>query len=551
MLHTHARYSLLCWGVAIGLGLFLWLCMTPVAFAADITVNTTADNTIPGDGFCTLREAVNNANANADTTSGDCPAGDYLPTDRIYLPAGRYRLHTGFDDTNQHGDLDVLSAGGSLRLIGADAGTTTIQGPGYVVGTDRLLHLGVDGPAAVEVDIVNLTLRDGHAPQGGGAIYANGVSVLVDHSLIAENEAIFAGGMTNNGNGGGIYMNGGSLTILNSELFSNTARTGVVHDVQGGAIHATNGATVLIEDSVLRENRTRVTDTGSGRTSAGAIFFDGTELTIRASKLVSNSVAAIFSTGKGFGGAIYFNGARLVIEESTLAGNTAGEAAGALYHSGGQCEIVRSTFSGNQVSEGYGGAIINTSLMTITNSTLSGNVALMTAGGLSNGFSGQLMLRHTTIADNTCATAGGFMGGGCGVHHWGMAVLVQNSILAGNRDLGSGRPLSPDAAGTFTSLGHNLVGDGSSAGGFVDGVNGDQVGSSAVPLNARLLPLGRYGGFTLTHLQVWGSPTIGAIPAALCLPIDQRGVNRLLDADCDIGAVEYDGAPCFLPVVVK
>ncbi|MBN8628220.1 MAG: hypothetical protein J0M17_22300, partial [Planctomycetes bacterium] len=38
---------------------------------------------------------------------------------------------------------------------------------------------------------------------------ANGVSVLVDHSLIAENEAIFAGGMTNNGNGGGC-QNGGN-----------------------------------------------------------------------------------------------------------------------------------------------------------------------------------------------------------------------------------------------------------------------------------------------------------------------------------------------------
>ena len=258
MSHRCARFLLSRWIVASGLGLFLWLCLTPVAFAADITVNSTADNTIAGDGFCTLREAVNNANANADTTAGDCPAGVYLPTDRIFLPAGLYRLQPGFDNTNQLGDLDVLSAGGDLRLIGAGAATTTLSGPGYVVGTDRILHLGPDGPAAIMVEISGLTWRDGHAPQGGGAIYANGVHVLIEDSVIAENEAVFGGGMSNNGNGGGIYMKGGSLTILNSELFSNTARSGVVHDVQGGAIHATDSASVLIEDSVLRENRTRV-----------------------------------------------------------------------------------------------------------------------------------------------------------------------------------------------------------------------------------------------------------------------------------------------------
>ena len=45
------------------------------ASAATLTVNTTVDNTTPGDGRCTLREAIANVNAAADTTSGDCAAG--------------------------------------------------------------------------------------------------------------------------------------------------------------------------------------------------------------------------------------------------------------------------------------------------------------------------------------------------------------------------------------------------------------------------------------------------------------------------------------------
>ena len=56
--------------------LLLTLAAHPAA-AQQITVNVSADNTISGDGACTLREAINNANAGQqdETTGGDCQAG--------------------------------------------------------------------------------------------------------------------------------------------------------------------------------------------------------------------------------------------------------------------------------------------------------------------------------------------------------------------------------------------------------------------------------------------------------------------------------------------
>src|SRR5689334_21200434 len=57
--------------VLIGLGL---LNVAP-AYAATITVNSTADDATAGNGQCTLREAINNANAASDTSGGDCTAG--------------------------------------------------------------------------------------------------------------------------------------------------------------------------------------------------------------------------------------------------------------------------------------------------------------------------------------------------------------------------------------------------------------------------------------------------------------------------------------------
>lgn len=48
-----------------------------------ILVTTTADNATAGDGACTLREAITNANSNTDTTGGDCTAGAAASTDLI------------------------------------------------------------------------------------------------------------------------------------------------------------------------------------------------------------------------------------------------------------------------------------------------------------------------------------------------------------------------------------------------------------------------------------------------------------------------------------
>jgi CSLREA domain-containing protein len=58
---------------------------SPVA-AAVIEVDTEADNATAGDGDCTLREAINNANSDSDTTGDDCEAGTGV--DSIVFAAG-------------------------------------------------------------------------------------------------------------------------------------------------------------------------------------------------------------------------------------------------------------------------------------------------------------------------------------------------------------------------------------------------------------------------------------------------------------------------------
>ncbi len=71
---------------------------TPTATATPtpnvITVNNTTDpSSTSGNGFCTLREAINNANAKSDTSGGDCAAG--TGNDRIvFSVSGTITLST-------------------------------------------------------------------------------------------------------------------------------------------------------------------------------------------------------------------------------------------------------------------------------------------------------------------------------------------------------------------------------------------------------------------------------------------------------------------------
>jgi CSLREA domain-containing protein len=74
--------------IALLTGIALILTPASAAPEATITVNSTADNDTSGDGACTLREAIDNANDDADTTGGDCIAGS--GADTIIVPAGTY-----------------------------------------------------------------------------------------------------------------------------------------------------------------------------------------------------------------------------------------------------------------------------------------------------------------------------------------------------------------------------------------------------------------------------------------------------------------------------
>jgi hypothetical protein len=408
------------------------------------------------------------------------------------------------------------STGGALTISGATiASNQAIGGRGGDLGT---FGAGAGGSAA------------------GAGLYAIGGSLDISNSMIASNRATGGRGgdgthytgslstLTGNGGhggagqGGGLYVNGGSLTIATSTIASNqgtggspgaygfNAGTGL-----GGGLF--NGGTLTVSNSTLSGNSAPLYGGGGG------IYNSGT-LTVSNSTLSGNSASY-------FGGGI-LNSGTLTVSNSTLSGNTA---SGGYYGGGGgianefgTLTVSNSTLSGNRAYDG--GGIYNTSgTLTVSNSTLSGNSASYFGGGIDTYGTFPVTLTNVTLTANRANTAGGsFHGGGLWVAS-GSAVL-HNTLIAGNFNGATGTTRD-DVYGALNSGGdYNLIGDGTGMRGLSNGVNGNLVGSAGAPIDPLLGPLQDNGGPTKTHALLAGSPALNAGNSAQLGVADQRGVVR-------------------------
>lgn len=503
----------------------------PAIDPLELVVDTAIDavDVAPGDGVCatvggvcTLRAAIDESNASTTTEVVIRVEAGIHPTLSI-AGAG--------ENGNATGDLDVWDS-------------TTIEGGGAVVSgndLDRVLHVRNGG-----LTLVDLTLADGTAPNGGG-LRVDGGAVTLTNSTISGNVATTSGG--------GVHLAGGALTVASSAVSGNTAPgtadaggidqaggilkitdsviAGNVAGRQGGGLRS--AGTLTLTDSVVEDNTSgdggggllllaEATITGSTITGnvagpgayGGGILHTQGDLTVRASTIADNTAG---------GGAGFFNDATATVVDSTISGNTAVAADGAhsgggIHHSRGNLTVTGSTVVGNTTAVDGGGVFADAGTLTVLSSTIHGNSAADLGGGLWFG-GNDADLRGVTVTDNTAPT-------GAAIFRDAGTITVSGSVIAGE---------ATDCSGTVVSGGYNIGSDGSC--GLMQST--DQVG-----VDPRLATLADNGGPTLTRIPFADSPLVDVIPAGtvgLCdgtLATDQRGLARPAGPACDVGAVEGD-----------
>jgi hypothetical protein len=334
--------------------------------------------------------ALSSAGGAASATLTVCPSGCAYTT----IPAALTAAHSG--DTVAVGPGTY--AGGftihaSINLVGAGRRFTTISGGGSVVTIAR----------GAKVAISRVMITGGRALLHGGGIDNDGTLTL-SKSLIHNNQA---GVGPFDGEGGGIFNDGGRLTLVNSTVDGNAA-------TNGGGIRNVGG-TVVVEDARITNNLGVPVGGGPPAGNGGGISNDGG----------ASSVGT------------------LILVQTVVAGNEAGfdasRGGGILNGPEGVASLDHSLIHGNTVETpvivAIGGGIENEGTMTLRKTPVSLNRAIAggsfsSGGGISN--SGVLRLHESPLTRNT--SEGQTAHGGGLANSGGTAFLSKSPVWRNTAD---------------------------------------------------------------------------------------------------------------------
>jgi predicted outer membrane repeat protein len=231
----------------------------------------------------------------------------------LILPAAPARAGGVVSTCDEAHLLAALTGGGAVTFSCSDyialtstisiSLDTTIDGSGQTVSINgssgrRVFNVS----SGVSLTLNSLTIGYGRdtSPDGGGGVYSNGGSVTIINTLFHDNSAYY---------GGGVLIRNGTLTVINSTFSGNSASAG------------------------------------------GAILSASSTATVKGSTFSVNSAASSV-VNPGEGAAIYSQGGPLTVSNSTFNRNSADSQGGAIAGAYGTDTVTNCTFSRNSADVG-------------------------------------------------------------------------------------------------------------------------------------------------------------------------------------------------------
>ena len=301
-----------------------------------------------------------------------------------------------------------------------------------------------------DTDLFGNTASGDAADDGGGGIFNNGGTLSVDDCSIHGNRATGT-----SGSGGGIFSLDGDVTVATTSLDGNTAsRAGggveivdgslTISDVSavgnetgpnpgnGGVVHVTGMNTdVLVSTSAFRGNR--------AASEGGALWNQSGSLMTVSGCLFRDNQADGDGSDQG-GGALFNNGGTMAITTTTIDSNRALGASGSgggVLNDQGDLTMSSCVLIGNSSSRAGGGIETNIGTVELTGVDLRANAtgdSPGNGGGLHISGAGVVTYRSGKVNDNSAANEGG------GLWNSSTGVLMV-SLVTFN---GNAAPLGPD-----------------------------------------------------------------------------------------------------------
>jgi CSLREA domain-containing protein len=281
------------------------------AGAATLTVNSNGDtpDTTPGDATCgapgpgstcTLRAAIQEANANADTSNTigfDSSQSGQTTTAATAYPAITKSLTVTGPANRFTVDGNAANPVSLFRYTGS-GGTYAITGINFKNGRTSAsagggcIYFAPVGTASFNITNAEIRDCDATAGPGGGIamdLLANGSSVILNGVRVGLTADITgAGPNTASGNGGGLWfrmVGTGSMTVQNSSVVANSA-------ANGGGIAVARGRLTLANSTI----------SGNTATTAGGGLFLGTETVTTGGNVRMENVTVSGNTAAQGGG---------------------------------------------------------------------------------------------------------------------------------------------------------------------------------------------------------------------------------------------------------
>lgn len=516
--------------------------MTAFACAEEnvIYVNSSLDEpvaTTPGDGRCTLREALDSArNDRANLSGGDCNNGNEGPDVIEFVPGLTEVVLedyvTAYGGVTLRCPLPPEPAAGEARdepqtcTIRRRAFQLDASGAPTAVPNPKSFRL-IDSRGSLSVS--RITFENGQAPdfgagREGGAIYSTG-SLIVTDSVFRNNVAV---------DGGAIFLSGtnSALSVTRSVFIGNSSRAYTLIDGAGNVAGMTPTRQGYCPLLARGGTPGRIgTESGGGGAIASSQS-DFHRITILSSSFLSNCAA--------YGAAAVDLNSRspVVIANSTFSGNTSFHGTGAIDVSGAlgnailrNITVIANRSGMSQHAEAWEAAPtqrralqFGVARVDMTSSIISSNVTEANAGVAAN-CSGSLaagMRRYNVYGDEDDNPVSGiFTPGG----HTCVIEANSNDRLLYAREVLD--PVNPDS-GLLTPLLANKV---------------DDTTIYLYEINANPAALGVLidAGYTEGTTAEEGQVDPGFNQSAKCANVDARGASRASGGRCDVGAFEVLG----------